>query len=734
MKNKMFGKAFWICLACMVSTMGFKPVNSPYPNQDREANILYRTIITEVGKTDPATYYSGLFIFDVLEPPFEYHPLKRPYELIPLTARAMPRAEERVIQLAGKKLDAVIYPIEIRTGIRYQDHPCFVAANHQLTAQAVKRLGSVRDLPGQGTRELKAGDFVLGICRLADPRLVCPIYSILEKNMLGMGEYRLRLEAELKDQRTRRRAAAGLSYNQEADEEYNPIRIDYLALAGDLPFVRETGPYSYELALRHPYPQILSWMAFSFFAPVPQEALDFYSQRVLLEKGFTMNSDLIGTGPYILEITDPINQVVLTRNRHYRPAVFPSLPRPDPDDPQAVANYQEMQKRGMLDDCGKRIPFIDKVVYRMEKESIPRWNKFLQGYYDESSVQAELFDETVQLSSKNGSVLTPELETRGIRMVQARPAATGWIFINMSDPVVGGYTEDKCKLRQALSIACDSEEEIELLRNGIGLPAQNIIPPGIFGQTLDRGGINHYVYNWDEQQNRPVRKSLDEARQLLAEAGYPGGVGKDGKQLVVDYMISGMTPDIQAQIALLRRNFNALNVELKVSLVGGGQYNRSRDAGDYQLCGGGWGADYPDPENFLFLYNSPKPGEDGNKTGFLYYNPIFSELYPLMQRLPNSPERLAVIRQMLEILAHDAPSIFKSHAVSYSLYHDWLHNANSDNYTDRIKYLRLDPEARRAYRDTWNQPRFGRAALFILILLVLAIPAVKAGIKQFKGA
>lgn len=331
-------------------------------------------------------------------------------------------------------------------------------------------------------------------------------------------------------------------------------------------------------------------------------------------------------------------------------------------------------------------------------------------------------------------MLTPELEARGIRMEQARPAVTTWIAFNMADPLVGGYTEDKCKLRQALSIAYDSGEEIELLRNGIGIPAQNIIPPGIFGQTPGRDGINPYVYNWDEQQNRPVRKSLDEARQLLAEAGYPGGVGKDGRQLVVDYLVGGMTPNVQGQLALMRRNFHAVNVELKVSLVGSSQYNRNMESGDYQLCGGGWAADYPDPENFFFLYHSSKPGEVGNLTGHLYYNPRFSALYPLMQRLPDSPQRLAVIRQMLEMLAHDAPSIFKSHAVSYLLYHDWLHNASSDNYTDRVKYLRLDPEARRACRDQWNQPRYGRAALFILILLVLAIPAVRAGIRQFKGA
>lgn len=721
-------------LLCLASLAGAKPVNSPYPEADRGANILYSNVTDEIGRTDPATYYASTFISDVLEPPFEYHPLKRPYELIPLIATAIPQAEERTVQLDGKGQAAVVYPVEIKTGIRYQRHPCFIAANHHLGAQAVARLGNVRELSVQGTRELKARDFVLAICRLADPRLSCPIYSTLEKNMLGMGEYRQRIEAELKAQRALRRAAAGLAYNQDADEKYNPIPIDYLALAGDLPFARETGPYRYEVALSQAYPQILSWMTFSFFAPVPQEALDFYAQRVLLEKCFSMNTDMIGTGPYMLEVTDPINQVLLIRNPDYREARFPDLPAPDTNDPQALANYRDMQAQGMLADCGKRIPFIDKVVYRMEKEAIPRWNKFLQGYYDESNVQAELFDETVQLSSRSESGLTPKLEESGIRMVQARPAVTGWITFNMADPVVGGYTEDKCKLRQALCIAYDSEEEIELLNNGIGVPAQNILPPGIFGQTEDRAGLNPYVYDWDENENRPVRKPLTEAKRLLAEAGYPGGIGKDGRQLVLEYMVGGITVRVQSQIALMRRNLNALNVELRINLVSGSQYNRSMEAGDYQLCGGGWMADYPDPDNFLFLFNGTKPGEASNANSHPYYNPAYSTLFPLMQRLPDSPERLAVIRRMLEILAHDAPAIFKSHGVSYSLYHDWLHNANPDIYTSKVKYLRLDPDARRAYRDQRNQPRFGKAALFFLVLLALAIPAIRAGINQLRNA
>ena len=63
-------------------------------------------------------------------------------------------------------------------------------------------------------------------------------------------------------------------------------------------------------------------------------------------------------------------------------------------------------------------------------------------------------------------------------------------------------------------------------------PSHNPIPPGIFGYEEGKISINPYVYNWDAKQGA-TRKPLEEARQLLAEAGYPGGQDKNGNPLIV---------------------------------------------------------------------------------------------------------------------------------------------------------------------------------------------------------
>ena len=111
------------------------------------------------------------------------------------------------------------------------------------------------------------------------------------------------------------------------------------------------------------------------------------------------------------------------------------------------------------------------------------------------------------------------------------------------------------------------------------------------------------------------------------------------------------------------------------------------------------------------------------------YKLIHGDLY----KVADSPERLAVIRKMLAMLSHDAPSVFKAHPVSYSLFHGWLYNAMPDFRTAKIKYLRLDPVMRKAYRDKYNEPQWGKLVVFVVAVIVFATPAVLIGITRLRG-
>jgi ABC-type transport system substrate-binding protein len=711
--------------------------NSPYSDAEKNQNILYTTFFDEPKHLDPARAYStdeSEMLWQVVEPPFQYHFLKRPYELAPLTATAIPKSEPRKVVFRGRTVDAVVYTVRLQPGILYQNHPCFVEANRRLTEEDMRGIRRISDFRATATRELVASDYVHAVRRLADPRLACPIFSVLAEHLLGMREYQASLKAALDRERAARKAAAGLLYNQEKDEQYSPVRLDYGAGAAEFPFVREADRYTFEVVLAHPYPQILYWMAMTFFAAVPPEAVAFFDQRPVLERAIVIDKNPVGTGPFVLHEFDPTNQIVFQRNENYRAERYPDLPRPPEGDAEARAAYDAMAAEGMLADVGARLPMIDRFVMRLEKESIPRWNKFLQGYYDASAIPSDVFDQAVTLTSRGDTLLSDEMAARGIRLLASYSATSSYLGFNMNDGVVGGYTPEKRKLRQAISIAYDTEEDISIFLNEQGLPGHSPLPPGIFGHREGEAGINPVVYRWDAARGRAVRRPLDEAKRLLAEAGYPNGYGPDGRRLVIRFPTTAQTPESRTWLAFVRKQFEKLNVGLEAEVTDYNRFREKVDSGNFQLLAWGWVADYPDPENFLFLLYGPNGKvAAGGENAVNYRNDRYDALFAQMRSMENSPERLAVIDEMIGIIRQDAPWIFRYHPKALGLYHRWVKNAYPHAMAfNTVKYRRLDTAAREAYRAEQNRPRWWPVIGFFGLLAVFSLPALRAAIRRLR--
>ena len=379
----------------------------------------------------------------------------------------------------------------------------------------------------------------------------------------------------------------------------------------------------------------------------------------------------------------------------------------------------------MLTDAGAELPLIPKAVYKLEKEYIPRWAKFLQGYYDGSGISSDTFDQAITFSDTGDPRTSELLGSRNILLQTNVDVTTIYLAFNMLDDVVGGYTEDRQKLRQAISIALDYEEYIEIFLNGRGIPSHNPIPPGIFGYEEGKIGINPYVYNWDAEQGA-TRKSLEDARQLLAEAGYPGGQDRNGNPLVLYFDNYRTGPAATSFLNWVRKRFELIGITLEVRTT---DYNRFRDKarnGSSQILMWGWHADYPDPENFLFLLYGPnsKFKFDGENVSN-YDNPEYNRLFDKMQNMDNSPERLQIIRQMKSILQQDAPWVFAYHRVNFSLYHEWMKNGkpNTTGY-NTLKYQRIDSTLRAQRQEEWNQPVLWPIWGVIGFLIVGTVPAV----------
>ena len=239
--------------------------------------------------------------------------------------------------------------------------------------------------------------------------------------------------------------------------------------AFDLSGVRVLDRYTYRITLKTFYPQFIYWLAMPFFAPVPWEAERFYAQPGMEERNLNLDWFPVGTGPFLLAENDPNRRMVLDRNPNFHGESYP--PEGEPKD----------REEGLLKDAGKPLPLIDRAVFTLEKEDIPQWSKFLQGYYDSSGITSDNFDQAVRFSSQGDADLTPEMKQKGIKLVTAITTSSHYMGFNMKDATVGGLNERARKLRQAISIAVDYEEFISIFVNGRGIPAQGPLPPGIFG-------------------------------------------------------------------------------------------------------------------------------------------------------------------------------------------------------------------------------------------------------------
>jgi ABC-type transport system substrate-binding protein len=678
--------------------------NNPYAGVSGLDNTLYTSFSERPKHLDPAQSYTedeAEFNAQIYEPPFQYHYFRRPYELIPGAATEIPKP--RYLDAAGRDLpadapaasiDRSVYEIRIKAGIRYQPHPAFVEANRKLDPALIARARTLADFGATGTRELHAEDYVYEIKRLAHPKVNSPIFGHMADYIVGLKEFGDALKAAVKAHEAKAGKDAWLD-------------LRTLSLAG----VEVVDATTYRVTVKGKYPQFLFWMAMPFFAPIPWEAEAFYAQPGMAERNFNLDWYPVGTGPYMLTENNPNARMVLSRNPNFRGEAYPS----DGEKGDLEA--------GLLKDAGKTMPFIDRVVFTREKETIPYWNKFLQGYYDRSGIASDNFDQAVRTGNDGNTGLTPDMEARGIRLSTSLSTSSYYLAFNWADPLVGGSAERNRKLRQALSIAVDFDEFIAIFLNGRAIPGQGPLPPGIFGYREGRESVNPVVYDWEgDAGGRPRRKSLDIAKKLLAEAGYPDGRdAKTGAPLVLALDTTDRGPGDKARLDWYRKQFAKINVQLEVRATDWNRFQEKIRKGNTQMFFLGWNADYPDPENFLFLLYGPNGatrGDGENKAN--YANPEFDRLFEQMKNLDNGPERQAVIDRMIAILRADAPWMWGFHPKSFGLAHAWNANGKPNQMArNGIKYQRIDTALRAQKRAEWNRPVVWPFALLVIAAVLL---------------
>jgi ABC-type transport system substrate-binding protein len=409
----------------------------------------------------------------------------------------------------------------------------------------------------------------------------------------------------------------------------------------------------------------------------------------------------------------------LVRNPNYRGVPYPC--EGEPGD----------QEKGLLKDCGKKTPFVDKVVSVIEKEATSVATKFIQGYYDIPQLERGEPGIGYQVSIQDGTGRAKELLERKIQLPSTIQVGFWHFGFNWLDPVVGlGKTpEDQIrnkKLRQALAIAFDFEEYVSIFEDDRAKVNHSVVVPGLFGNNLSNP--NPVIYD-KMPDGKFKRKSIEVAKKLLAEAGYPDGRDlKTGQPLVLNYDTQGVGPGYKARLDWVSKQFAKLNVQIEIRNT---DYNRFQDKmrkGSAQFFFWGWLADYPDPENFLFLLYGPnsKAKFDGENSGN-FAHPEYDQLFDRMKDLEDTPERAAMIARMIEIMQEEMPMLFGWSEEFGGAYHQWVGNGKPSNIIrDNLPYLKIDAGLRTSKIKEWNQAIWWPIAALPLLLLAVAWPAWQA--------
>jgi ABC-type transport system substrate-binding protein len=709
--------------------------NNPHPSGSAEGNTLFLAFQERSPRTfDPTASYANNetpVVYQVHEPLYSYHYLARPYTLVPKVAEAL--AEPRYLDAQGRELPATapgeqvaesVYELRIKPGIRYAPHPAFALdaqgqhRYHQLSPEQVAGKQSPFDFEQLGTRELVADDFVYALKRHASPRIEAPLFGLFSEYVLGLQELSVQLKAF--DTQLRKGLAAS-----SLDKPFLDLRQWPLAGA------QATGRHTLQIRIKGKYPQWKYWMAMTFLAPVPWEAERFYAQRGMAERGLMLARWPVGTGPYMLREYQQDRRHVLVRNPHYRQ-----------DDRYPCEGEAADRPAGLLADCGRAMPFIDRVEFSIEKERVPIKSKFAQGFYDTPEIERADWGVEFVADMNDSDTTRARFEQRGFQFPQTVDLTLWYMGFNMRDPVVGrGSSPEQQrknrKLRQALSIAMDWEEGYgRIFLYKAGEAAHGPLPAGIFGSrhgtVAGHNPVTHRV-----QGGRVQRRSIAEAQKLLAEAGYPEGRDAiTGRPLVLNFDFQRTpTPEIKAELDWTVKQFAKLGVQLEIRATDFNQYQEKTLKGRHQIFFSGWVADYPDAENFLFLLYGPnaKSVSEGENVAN-YENPAYDQRFKQLQLLEDGPAKQKLIDEMVAIAREDAPWMFGYHPYAFGAYAPWLHNGKPGVMVrDMVRYHRIDGPRRAQTQAQWNAPVTWPLWLFAALALV-AVWSVRRAFRQREQA
>ena len=199
------------------------------------------------------------------------------------------------------------------------------------------------------------------------------------------------------------------------------------------------------------------------------------------------------------------------------------------------------------------------------------------------------------------------------------------------------------RVRKALSLAIDRDYVANTIMQGIYTPATALVGPGIVdenGYFMDNANGGEPYISDDYEAN------LEEAKSLLAEAGYPDGEGFP----TITYSANDAGYHIPVA-EYLQQAWGELGITMNIDKVEWSSFIPMRRAGDYDVSRNGWSMDYNDPSNMLELFTTNNGNNDGK-----YANPEFDQVIE-DSRVADKTTHFEKLHEAEDILMNDAACI-----------------------------------------------------------------------------
>jgi ABC-type transport system substrate-binding protein len=382
--------------------------------------------------------------------------------------------------------------------------------------------------------------------------------------------------------------------------------------------------FTLRIRLKAADPNFLFYLAIPATGVVAREVVEAYGAQV--------GNHPVGTGPFKMGAWKHSDQISLLANREFRPMQFE----------------------------GKRLPLLDRIDIKIMEEYQSRVLGFLNGEFDFLEQVPESMKEMV-LTDDAQPKLKPELARKGMVLSPFPVLQTYYMWMNMDDPLIGGYSKEKVALRRAIALGYNSAEDIAQMKKGLALPAVTPLPPNVLG--------------YNPAYRSPVAYDPALANALLERYGYRKGADgfrtqPDGKPLTL-VMHSEPSTVGRLRDELWRKNLSAIGLKVVFKSDKKTEIIKASRLGSVMMSETNWVADFPDGDNFYQLLYGPNSG----RANYARFNlPAYNQRYEQARTMGESPQRTALYDEMAQIIHAYTPWVLLTHPIAADLQQPWLRN------------------------------------------------------------